>query len=126
MKLLLEKYPESIRHKTNEGYLPIHVAAGEMTNSNEFCRVLIEAYPGSDRIADHNGMLPIHHACLHNTVDTVEFLYNLYPDAIHHATTSGLYPIHYAICALAIGETILNPGAKVDIVKFLLHCDPIM
>ena len=122
LKLLLEKYPESIQHVNNASLLPIHLAAIAL-KSPKFCRVLIEAYRGSERIADSIGRLPLHFACMHNTVETVEYLHNLYPDAIHNTMTSGLYPIHYAICALAIGGTNLNPGARVDIVKFLLSCD---
>ncbi len=120
LRLLLEKYPESIRHADNDGYLPIHGAAGR--KSPEFCRVLIEAYPGSERIADDKGMLPIHCACINNTVETVEFLYNLYPDAINESTPFGMYPIHAAVRSVADRKD--NPEAAVDVVKFLLDCDP--
>ena len=123
MKLLLAKYPESIRHAEKDGYLPIHFAA--MSKSPEFCSVLIDAYPGSERITGHlSGMLPLHCACLKNSVDTVEYLYNLYPDAINHATSNGLYPIQAAIGTLAKGGGHPNPGAAVEVVKFLLHRDP--
>ena len=118
--LLLEKYPDSIRH-ADDGFLPIHAAAG--TKSLEFCRVLIEAYPGSERMPTTSmGMLPFHYACMHNTFDTVKYLYNLYPDAIDKSTPFGMYPIHATITSVVKREA--NPEAAVDIVKFLLDCDP--
>ena len=161
LKLLLEKLPESIHHAGGGGQLPIHIAAA-MTKSTEFCSVLIEAYPGSEQIADpfgllpfhcacmHNSveivdylynqypdaidypafvrirtnrvrMLPIHAACMHNTVEIVEYLHNLYPDAINYEV-DGRYPIHAAISSVIHREA--NPEAVVDIVKFLLDCDP--
>ena len=120
LKLLLKKYPDSIRHKSNDGFLPIHFAA--KTKSPEFCRVLIEAYPGSERNSSNNGgLLPFYYACTENTVDIVEYLYNVYPDAIQHSPAD-LYPIHAAICSVLNREA--NPEAAIDIVKFLLDCDP--
>eukprot|EP00985_Skeletonema_marinoi_P023755 scaffold15981_cov85-Skeletonema_marinoi.AAC.3 len=92
-----------------------------MSRSPEFCRGLIEAYPGSERISDEDGRLPIHFACMNNSVVTVEYLYKLYPDAIDHVTTGGMYPIQLAICGLSQRA---DPGAAVDVVKFLLVCDP--
>ena len=122
LRLLLEKHPQSIRHVDNKDNLPIHIAA--MSKSPEFCRVLIEAYPGSERIATNDmEELPIHYACLHNTVATVEYLYNLYPDAIEQSASNGAYPIHLAIGRVLELENEADPGAIVDIVKFLLDCD---
>ena len=120
LKLLLEKFPGAICSNNNDGHLPIHLAC-IMSRSPEFCRVLIEAYPGSERISDEDGRLPIHLACMNNSVATVEHLYKLYPDAIDHVTTGGMYPIQLAICGLSQKA---DPGAAVDIVKFLLGCDP--
>ena len=113
--LLIEKCPEAVRHANNSGRLPIHLAA--RAQSPEFCRLLIEAYPGSEKIPSAKGVLPLHLACLGNTVAAVEYLYQQYPDAIRHATANGLYPIHYAIMRH-------NPAAAVEIVRFLLDCDP--
>eukprot|EP00986_Skeletonema_menzelii_P005306 scaffold1900_cov147-Skeletonema_menzelii.AAC.4 len=123
LRLLLEKYPESIRHESNRGILPIHMAS-MMIKSPEFCSVLIDAYPGSERIPPTNpgARLPFHCACMKNTIETVAYLYNLYPDAINHETPEGAYPIHAAI--RSVTDRGSNPEAAVDIVKFLLDCDP--
>eukprot|EP00986_Skeletonema_menzelii_P010670 scaffold5284_cov110-Skeletonema_menzelii.AAC.1 len=118
LKLLIEKYPESIRH-ANKGRLPIHIAAE--WRSPEFCRVLIKAYPGSERIALTNGVMPLHLACIKNSLATVEYLHRQYPDAINHADTLGRFPIHAAIMGRMKRD---NPAAAVEIVEFLLDCDP--
>eukprot|EP00985_Skeletonema_marinoi_P007536 scaffold3316_cov94-Skeletonema_marinoi.AAC.19 len=115
LELLIERYPE-----VHEGLFPIHIASGN--KSPEFCNVLIEAYPGCKRILDSDGMLPLHSACLCNAVATVEYLHKLYPDAINHTTTtSGSHPVHFAITGLLHRD---NPITAVDIVKYLLQCDP--
>eukprot|EP00984_Skeletonema_dohrnii_P030063 scaffold21178_cov98-Skeletonema_dohrnii-CCMP3373.AAC.3 len=121
LELLIMKQPEAAQHADNYGQLPIHFAAGWGRRSTEFCRLLIESYPGSERITDVHGNLPIHLACTMNTVATVEYFYKLYPEVIHHKSTRGFYPIHFTILSV---KQILNPIAAVDIVKFLLECDP--
>eukprot|EP00984_Skeletonema_dohrnii_P005574 scaffold1968_cov89-Skeletonema_dohrnii-CCMP3373.AAC.1 len=120
LMLLIEKHPEALRHENDNGALPFHAAAAG-GRSPEFCRVLIEAYPGSERISDANDVMPLHMACLSNTVATVEYLYKLYPDAINHATAAGGYPIHAAIVSVDHRD---DPITAIDIVEFLLDCDP--
>ena len=118
-KFLLEKNPDLVRHADNKGDLPIHYAAG--TKSPDFCRVLIESYPRSERVTSNNGAVPLHVACLLGSLATVEKLYHLYPNSIHHATEQGHYPIHTAIFGMKHRD---NPAAAVEIVQFLLDCDP--
>ena len=120
LNLLIEKHPEAVKHARNDGLLPIHLAA--ISKPPEYCRVLIKAYPGSERISNVDGDLPLHCACTRNTVATVEYLYKLYPDAINNATTKGYCPIHYAIGSVLRSRD--DPITAVDIVKFLLKCDP--
>ena len=120
LKLLIEKCPEAVRHASSKGNLPIHHAMST-SKPPEFCRVLIEAYPGSERMSNVNGVPLLHIACANNTVATVEYLYKLHPDAINHSVATGLYPIHFAIIGL-INRS--DPESVIDIVKFLLDCDP--
>ena len=119
LKLLIEKCPEAARHADTmyvPGRLPIHLAAE--TKSPEFCSLLIEAYPGSERISCFSdGHLPLHCACARNTVDVVEYLCKLYPEAIHRATPNGSYPIHSAI-------DYKNGLAALNSMQFLLDYDP--
>jgi ankyrin repeat protein len=118
LKLLIEMCPEALRHANDKGDLPIHLAAER--KSPEFCRVLIEAYPGSEQRTDGNGALPLHLACYYNTLAAVEYLYQQYPEAINHAITEGFYPIHHAISTKFRDK----PAAAVEVVRFLLGCDP--
>ena len=122
LELLLEKYPEATQHIDDNGNLPLHCACGK--RSTEFCQLLIESYPDSVRVSNITGILPLHYACHDNTLSTVEYLYKLYPDAVHNAATNGEYPIHCAIKSLQIRKERDNPKAAVDIVKYLLECDP--
>ena len=119
LKLLIEKHPEAVSHADNEGGLPIHYASEK--RSPDFCRLLIESYPGSELITDATSRLPLHLACLNGSLATVEYLYKLYPDAIGHTGTGGSYPIHVAIGGIQQRQ---NPATAVEIVQFLLDCDP--
>ena len=118
LKLIVKRYPNSV-HQTDSsrGGLPICFAAAKQ--SPEFCRILIEAHPGSERMTRSDGVLPFHLACIYNTVATVEYFYNLYPESINVAGWNGAYPIHWAIVAMKSG----NDDA-IKIVQFLLDCDP--
>eukprot|EP00986_Skeletonema_menzelii_P001125 scaffold304_cov80-Skeletonema_menzelii.AAC.19 len=118
LKLFIKKYPEAVRLSNNGGDLPIHIAA--VWRSPEFCRLLIEVYPGCEQMTDAEDMLPIHWACLTNSLATVEYLHRQYPDAIN-ITANDCYPIHYAIMGMRRSD---NPAAAVEIVRFLLDCDP--
>ena len=119
LKLFIERCPEAIRHANDRGRLPIHKAS--RGRSPEFCRVLIEAYPGSERITSDMDILPLHHACTKGSLVTVEYLYGIFPEAINHPTRSNLCPIH---CAILGTKYRANPAASVEIVQFLLDCDP--
>ena len=125
LRFLLEAHPEALRHANNNGSLPIHMVASCWGKSHEFCGVLIEAYPGSERISNRNdalrGLLPFHFACIMNSVATVEYLYDRYPDAIAVQGPNGLYPIHFAIKGIKLRE---NPATAAEIVQFLLDCAP--
>ena len=118
-KFLLQKHSEAVRHADNRGNLPIHYASRR--RSLDFCRLLIEEYPGCERIAGALGTLPLHHACLKGSLGTVEYLYRQYPIAIHHSDVGGFYPIHRSIMGAVQRD---NPDVAVEIVQFLLDCDP--
>ncbi len=72
-------------------------------------------------MGDADDELPLHNACRRNTVAAVVYFYQLYPVAINHALTDGYYPIHSAILGLSHRD---NPAAIMEIVRFLLDCDP--
>ena len=126
LQWLIEKYPEALQHAENDGgWLPIHIASWSK-KSPEFFRVLVEANPGSERTPDASGLLPLHWACYNNSLATVEYLYKLYPDAILHESAGGCYPIQFAIVGTIYFPDIPRdiPAAAVEIVQFLLDCEP--
>ena len=118
LKLLITRCPESVRHVAGV-QLPIHIAAG--WQSPEFCRILIQAHPGSERMTDGSGFLPFHWACAHNTVATAKYFYRLYPESINMADDNEGFPIHCIIVGL---ETRSIPKEGIEVVKFLLECNP--
>ena len=121
LKLLLERCPESVQRTTVEGNLPINFPAA--TRSPEFCRILVEAYPESVTMTDNEGCLPFHLACgsRNDNIATVKYLYQLYPESINVADDNGCYPIHDAIRSIQWRK---SPAAVIELVQFLLDCDP--
>ena len=76
----------------------------------------MDAYPESVRRGDGYGSLPSHYACGNGRLDTVEYLFRLYPESLHIRDIKGYLPIH---CAASI------PGDNTaEIIKFLLRHDP--
>src|SRR5210317_2200553 len=74
-----------------------------------------------ERIANDNGILPFHWACYRGTVATVKYLYQLYPESINVAAKGGNHPIH---CAIAGLKNRSNPKDGIEVVRFLLDCNP--
>ena len=120
---LIEAYPGSERIRDGNGKLPIHMASSQ--HSLATVEYLYRLYPGSEQMPNANGALPFHAACTGNSLAAVKYLYGIYPEAINHAITSGYYqgcyPIHKAIESIMYRN---NPAAAVEIVQFLLNCDP--
>ena len=129
LNLLINNHPAAVRHTDNYGNLPIHLASG-WWRTPELLRVLVEAYPGSVSTPNDKGLLPLHEACFgKGSLATVEYLYRQYPNAIDHAAIHPI-PGHRAVSEyfsihLAIESVIrYDPAAAVEIVQFLLNCDP--
>ena len=79
----------------------------------------MNAYPESvKRRGSGDGCLPFHHACNNGRLETVEYLFGLYPECIHIRDNWGHLPIHEAMNLPGEGEN------AIDIIKFLLKHDP--
>jgi len=96
--------------------IPIHYAV--MAKSTEFCKVLIDSYPESVKVeALFNGLLPIHEACRYgdrvDTVDTIQYLLEIYPESIEATDDEGLTPMHKAAW-----------NGKAKTIELLLKHDP--
>jgi ankyrin repeat protein len=125
LKFLIVKCPGGVRHIDKDGHLPLHM--GILNRSHEFCRVLVEAYPGSEKIRDvyNQRLLPLILTCSKGKYDlaTVEYLYNLYPDAIQEPLTVEVdgWPICYIISYMYSRN---DPKAALEIVQLLLNRNP--
>jgi len=115
LQFMLDADPNLPKVRTDEGgYLPIHLAADEM--SIEFCKVLIDVYPESLRVGTDHGSLPIHEACKGgrvDAVDTVQFMLNLFPESINTGDNDRELPIHIAATY-----------GKSKVIELLLKHDP--
>ena len=115
LKLLLGVRPDSISQIGNFwGHLPIHKAAAN--KSQAFCKILVDAYPESVKV-DGDGRLPFHCACNNGRIDTVKYLFGLYPECINLRSNDGFLPIHCAVT----GSPNKNTA---EIIEFLLRRDP--
>jgi len=105
--------PMLVREVDEDLNLPIHYAVYRM--STAFCKVLVDAYPDSLKV-EANFRLPIHDACGYggrvDTVDTVQYMLDLYPASINAPDNEGWLPIHHAAQA-----------RRADFVELLLKLD---
>ena len=126
LKILLKDCSSTTKHANNAGMLPIHYAS--VSKSSEFCGMLIDAYPGSERIRDNeHGSMPFHIAICENDIATVKYLYKLYPEAANCPLTihnDQILPILMAMTRLIDHDDHDVRRGTVDIVRFLLKCDP--
>ena len=97
--MLLERYPESLHLRDACGFLPIH-RASNWRDRNEIIEFLLKKDPNclSKTVPVDNehdgGRLPFHLSCAEKKkLNSVRFLFNLYPEAIMKADASGKLPI---------------------------------
>jgi len=114
LQFMLGIDPALVRERNDLGYLPIHLAPGEM--SIAFCKVLIDTYPESVRI-DIDGSLPIHEACRYDTrydtIELIQYLLEIYPESINARDLKGRLSIHYAAM-----------NGRTGMIELLLKHDP--
>jgi len=117
LHFMLDADPGFVRLRDNFAELPIHHAAER--KAFEFCRVLIDTYPESLRNTEDSSLLPIA-ACgsqkanyRADTVDTIQYMLDLYPESISIIDGRGWSPMHMAAQV-----------KRADIVELLLKHDP--
>jgi ankyrin repeat protein len=111
ISLLLEEFgPAAFA----EDVSPLSVAVGIPRPNIEAIRAIVDYRPDSVSQPDEDGSLPFMHACASNdTLDVIEFLYSLYPEAAQVKDSFGCQAIHYAAFS-----------GNADTVRFLLQADP--
>jgi ankyrin repeat protein len=112
--LLVQTYPNAVRVRDAEGFLPLHWACYHGAVASVL-QVLVAAWPESVRETISYGRLPLHLACRQNaTLDRVQVLVPKYPAALEQASTQGMLPLHYAC----------RDGAPLEVIRFLVDQAP--
>ena len=129
--LLLELYPDGVRHRDNNGDLPIDLA---VIGNQEVVKILLDRYPNSiDECSDDGTyllhaacacephfnsnavlcilkarpehaskpsastkMLPLHYACKNHPTSVIKALVEAHPDALRLRDAKGNLPAHFA------------------------------
>jgi ankyrin repeat protein len=123
--LLLKAYPSALYTQDNEGDIPLQCL---LTHSNILPGLMRCLINNMTRITDENFYLmenpytrhlPLHTACLNGlySIDVMNQLVSLYPEALLHFDVDGLLPFHIALespenCTVVILETLLYRPAK--------------
>jgi ankyrin repeat protein len=93
---LVDKCPESVRVRDNDGQLPLHVAA-RYVGLDEVI-ILAERWGAALLEKDHAGRLPLHHAVQYEApLRVVRYLVDEGPLALQKRTADGYLPLHWAV-----------------------------
>ena len=98
ISLLIKKYPEGIRHKTNEeddwARLPLHYA---QTANLDIINLLLQEYPDSVKVKDGLGDLLIHGTAGDKASDgVISLLIKKYPESLNIRNHENLLPVEIA------------------------------
>jgi ankyrin repeat protein len=102
VELLIDAYPDSLRHEDNKGFTPLHkLCRNEDLDDKEvglkILKLLLEKGPESARHATITaGVLPIHIAAAYQTPKFCRILIEAYPTSERLAMSVGVLPFHVA------------------------------
>ncbi len=118
VQALIDKYPDAVKEKGLNGYLPLHVAIRKGA-SMEVVQLLINEYPDAAKAKDNHGKLPLHLAVLNDaSAEVIQLLVKTYPDAVRETDDDddvvGKLPLHHAV----------EKGASVEVIQLLVKAYP--
>jgi ankyrin repeat protein len=95
VRLLLERWPDGCREKTEKGLTPLHVAA--RMGHAIVVRLLVERWPeGMREKTTGSECTPFHLAASDGRTDVVRLLFELWPEGVREKNTKGHTALHMA------------------------------
>jgi ankyrin repeat protein len=99
-QLLLDAFPDSLRHESSNGWLPLHSLICNKHQDEEVgldvLKLFLEGYPESARKATRKGNLPIHIAATWQPLEFCRLLVEAYPGSERMTNNNGALPFHAA------------------------------
>ena len=99
-KILIDKYPQSLRVESKFGTLPIHIACayGKREETADTIQYMLEVDPELINTEDRRRYLPIHHTAVNETTKSIELLLKYDPEAASKELNneSRKLPLHLA------------------------------
>jgi ankyrin repeat protein len=100
IEVILDAFPEAIRHRSKKGNLPLHEACCADSSIAKL-NFLIKKYPEALKVYNEEGYLPFHYACFYpygqtivpSRVTMVEHLINRMGLATLPLTQTGIHPL---------------------------------
>jgi ankyrin repeat protein len=100
VQLLIDAFPESLRHEDNNGMIPLHYLCSNVNLDEEvrmdILKLLVERCPESVRHVTRNGNLPLHIAATHQSPEFCRILIEAYPGSERMTNNFGQLPFHRA------------------------------
>jgi ankyrin repeat protein len=119
--IFLEAYPEALAKADDNGFLPIHRAliSGSASPSLELIKLCIHECPESILEVTPLGALPLHLACNYRSgsIDIVQYLVDIFPDAVQCRDNEGQFPLDHALDA---------NDPQVEVVELLVQQYPVV
>jgi ankyrin repeat protein len=111
VRLLIDKYPESLKEKDKSQSIPLHYAAARRMAKTDTLKLLVERYPEGVHSPDMDGRLPLHHAVETHCMERIRVFVDVDPYTTTKKTRDGKSPLQLACLA----------HRHLEIKQYLLH-----
>lgn len=101
VKYIAEKWEPALQVKTNDGWLPLHVAAQSATQPLAVFQYLVQKYEAALDATSNRGHLPLHYAASKASAEVVQYLVQQRPQSLLVEDCDGDLPLHCAAEAAA-------------------------
>jgi len=117
LKILIEKSPDAVKIKNDEGYLPLHLALASPLIFEEVATLLLKAYPESATMVNPEGLTPLLLSVMrdNSSFELCKLLCQLYSKGPQIPNKTRSLPLHFA-CK--------RSKPNISIIKMLLRRHP--